>query len=173
MNREEAVNWAVLNIEEWPYYKSGCELPDLDMGWYWNFNTLTNDFSLYSEDEAATNIHKNDWVWGRMNRPTQEAHTITPKQQDSIDIIMDSFNFRKVDKVMRKLKWTWALEGDVHDDTKTPTEAAIRRAARRILKSAIHNGSADSGGLLAEYDKEEEELILKFVLEEWRSDGSE
>lgn len=172
MNRDEALEWCINNLVTWPNDLSGAA-PE---GWEWThvLNTFQGSFKLRDISGIEVAIYNIDVSTKIESKETKYTTTdITPKQQNSIDIIMDNFNFRKVDKVMRKLKWTWALEGDVHDDTKTPVEASIRRAARRTLKSAIHRGSADSGGLWAEYDKEEEELILKFVLEEWWSDGSE
>ena len=172
MNREEALDWCGKNLAEWPNDLSSAA-PE---GWEWTWLSISSFVRLkgiWPSTIGEEHIYKSDYSVAPTKFKYTTTTAITPKQQDSIDIIMDRFDFMKVDKVMRKLKWTWALEGDVHDDTKTPIEASIRRAARRTLRLAIHNGSADSGGLLAEYDKDGEELILKFVLEEWWSDGSE
>lgn len=94
---------------------------------------------------------------------------ITPLQQELIDECMDNFRFNRVDSVMGLLGWRWALCDDVHSDTKTPTEQALRVRARQMLKLALENGSCVTGGFDCRWDSSEEVLSLKFVLEDWEA----
>jgi hypothetical protein len=88
---------------------------------------------------------------------------MTEQEQKLIDDIMDWFDFEKVGKVMKFLKWSWmtAEEG-------VPIVPEIRRSARRMLKEAIENKTTiSSGGLKATYV--DGYLKLEFILSEMDS----
>jgi hypothetical protein len=92
---------------------------------------------------------------------------MTPKQQDALDNIMDSFDFDKVHKVMVFLNWKWAnMDGGIE----IPEKYELRSEARRLLKMAIEEKTTVStGGFLAEYREGEEGgwMDLKFVISDW------
>ena len=88
---------------------------------------------------------------------------MTEKEQESIDEIMDWFDFEKVAKVMEFLKWKW-----VSTEDGIPSVSEIRQSARRLLKDAIKNKTTiGTGGLSATYD--DGYLQLKFILTEFDS----
>ncbi len=88
---------------------------------------------------------------------------MTEQEQKLIDDIMDWFDFEKVGKVMRFLKWKWvtAEEG-------VPIVPEIRQSARRMLKEAIQKQTTIGfGGLKATYV--DGYLKLEFILSEMDS----
>jgi len=92
---------------------------------------------------------------------------MTPKQQDALDNIMDSFDFDKVHKVMVFLNWKWA---NGNGGLEVPEKYELRSEARRLLKMAIEEKTTVStGGFLAEYIEDEEGgwMDLKFVVSKW------
>lgn len=62
--------------------------------------------------------------------------------------IIAEFNFQKVERVMNLLGWTWYFDGVM----RMPTVDEMKEAARRLLLSAAHTGSAavQSGGFMAQ-----------------------
>ena len=63
---------------------------------------------------------------------------------NQMDEIMDSFDFRKVSKMMEAVDWKWATtEGDV------PDEYELRKEARRLIKQAIAGEDCATGGFRA------------------------
>jgi hypothetical protein len=109
---------------------------------------------------------------------------ITEKQQRKIDEIMDEFNFGKVAKVMKYLKWSWCLTG-------VPCEAEIRKSARKRLQELVLKNNSKpnkqgdwqqsvfSGGLFAKHfggtDEKGpwENMELRFVLEHFTTEENE
>lgn len=65
---------------------------------------------------------------------------------NQINNIMDSFDFRKVESVMKYLDWKWwGVES-------TPSEYELRKKARQLLESAVNNKcNVGSGGFSVEY----------------------
>lgn len=57
--------------------------------------------------------------------------------QQRIDNIMDCFNFEKVNKVMKHLKWTWGSQG-------VPEVYSLRVQARSLLLDAIKLATEDT-----------------------------
>jgi hypothetical protein len=101
---------------------------------------------------------------------------MTKKQvlMNQVDEIMDSFDFRQVESVMRHLNWTW-------QDSKTPPEEyEIRKEARKIMNMAIQSGhSVNTGGFIARLHCGEENgekwarIDLIFAIEETYNEGEE
>jgi hypothetical protein len=92
---------------------------------------------------------------------------MTPKQQDALDNIMDSFDFDQVHKVMVFLNWKWA---NGKGSLEVPEKYELRSEARRLLKMAIEEKTTVStGGFIAEYREGEEGgwMDLKFVISDW------
>ena len=92
---------------------------------------------------------------------------MTPKQQDALDNIMDSFDFDKVHKVMVFLNWKWA---NGNGGLEVPEKYELRSEARRLLKMAIEEKTTVStGGFIAEYTEKEKSgwMDLKFVVSKW------
>lgn len=86
------------------------------------------------------------------------------KYQDAIDDIIDNFDFEKVHKTMKALKWEWTAEGGV------PEIPSIKKQARKLLKAAFENKSYNAtGGFEVSYSSDEngEYVRLMFVVAEW------
>lgn len=89
--------------------------------------------------------------------------SITEKQQEAIDEIMDWFDFDKVHDVMTHLNWDWRDKG-------TPSIQEIKHTVRKLLKEAImEKTTVGTGGFYVEYESNEkgEALNLSFVVTEW------
>lgn len=92
---------------------------------------------------------------------------MTPKQQDALDNIMDSFDFDQVHKVMVFLDWKWA---NMNGGLEIPEKYELRSEARRLLKMAVEEKTtASTGGFIAEYSEGEDGgwMDLKFVISDW------
>ena len=64
--------------------------------------------------------------------------------ENQMDEIMDSFDFRKVSKMMEAADWIWATtEGRV------PDEYELRKEARRLMRYAIKGEDCATGGFRA------------------------
>lgn len=73
--------------------------------------------------------------------------------QEQINEIMDTFDFGKAHRMMAAVNWTWALT-DHGVGPAVPTEAALRKEARRLLTRVAFKSSprytVSSGGLTIE-----------------------
>ena len=88
---------------------------------------------------------------------------MTEDQRKAVDNIMDWFDFEKVHKTMRALRWEW-----VGAEEKIPCQGEIREKARQMLTQAIETEmSIGSGGLQVTYIPVERFLKLEFVVSEW------
>jgi len=88
---------------------------------------------------------------------------MTEDQRKAVDNIMDWFDFDKVHKTMRALRWEW-----VGAEEKIPCQGEIREKARRMLTESIETQmSIGSGGLQVTYIPGEGFLKLEFVVSEW------
>lgn len=97
------------------------------------------------------------------------------------DDIMDNFDFKRVHRVMKALKWGWVNGGNF--DTVIPDTPEIRRNARRLMDEVIDKYAetgkdwcgVSTGGFDVELivDKEDglPDLILRFVVEDWTVGG--
>jgi len=92
---------------------------------------------------------------------------------ETIDDIMDNFDFNKVHEAMTLLGWRW-----VDHDTKEfhiPDTSDLRKRARRLMQDAMgsHMPSYSTGTGGFQVDKTTEEgkvyLSLSFVLTEWNN----
>ena len=86
---------------------------------------------------------------------------LTEEQRNSIDEIMDNFDFSRVKKTMDALEWEWYGTG-------IPTESEIRSEARRLLKDCLKRrcGYLSTGGFTVEYKSCTSELSLRFEIGE-------
>lgn len=82
--------------------------------------------------------------------------------QKQIDLIMDSFGFDRVLKIMRALQWKFGLGASEY----YPEECELRQFAREQLRAAANRrGTVDSGGFLARcYDGVDEDDGKPFVV---------
>lgn len=89
---------------------------------------------------------------------------LTEGQRNSIDEIMDNFDFSRVKKTMDALEWEWYGIG-------IPTESEIRSEARRLLKDCLKRrcGYLSTGGFTVEYKSYPRELALRFEIDENRT----
>ena len=88
---------------------------------------------------------------------------MTEEQKKAIDNIMDWFDFDRVHRTMKALRWEW-----IGAEEKIPCQGEIREKARRLLTDAIQSEtSIGSGGLQVTYDPIEGFLKLEFVVSEW------
>jgi hypothetical protein len=91
----------------------------------------------------------------------RNEYTISDITQESIDDIMDCFDFERVQLAMKSLDWRWG--------SSIPEVYEIRKEARRLLKQVAtrEHYMCATGGLEAYYHKEDRTCSLKFVLETW------
>jgi len=88
---------------------------------------------------------------------------MTEEQRKAVDNIMDWFDFERVHKTMRALRWEW-----VGAEEKIPCQGEIRERARQLLTDAIRTEmSIGSGCLQVTYVPVEGFLKLEFVVSEW------
>jgi len=88
---------------------------------------------------------------------------MTEEQRKAIDNIMDWFDFEKVHKTMKALRWEW-----VGAEEKIPCQGEIRERARQLLTEAIQTEmSIGTGGFQVTYIPVEGFLKLEFVVSEW------
>ena len=88
---------------------------------------------------------------------------MTEEQRKAVDNIMDWFDFERVHKTMRALRWEW-----IGAEEKIPCQGEIRERARQLLTDAIQSEmSIGSGGLQVTYVPVEGFLKLEFVVSEW------
>ena len=88
---------------------------------------------------------------------------MTDEQRKSLDNVMDWFDFEKVHKTMKSLRWQWdgAEEG-------IPCMGEIREKARELLTDSIEREtSVGYGGFQVTYIPVEGFLKLEFVVSEW------
>jgi hypothetical protein len=100
-----------------------------------------------------------------------EKNTLTVLEQDSIDHIMDNFDFEKVHRTMEALNWKW---GSLNADTlRVPHLVELKQAARKMLREAVLRPEPDytvaTGGFYVQ-KLDGEELKLTFQLDEWCAD---
>ena len=94
-----------------------------------------------------------------------------------LDSIMDNFDFAKVRKVMKALKWKWA--GVKGDEDGVPTEQEIGDFAAKLLWELANdpkNKAIGTGGFFAEkdfLDPNDPWMQLSFRVEEWSDCPSE
>jgi len=82
---------------------------------------------------------------------------------NKIDDIMCWFNFNKVAIVMQALNWKWAGAADG-----IPVVGELREVALRLLRqAAAHQGDIEMGTGGFTVKKEQGDLSLSFVVEEW------
>lgn len=91
---------------------------------------------------------------------------------NQVDEIMDSFDFRRVESVMKDLNWTWK------ESKIPPDEYEIRKEARNIMRVAIKSGeSVSTGGFIARLISGEENgekwarIDLAFAIEQTFGEG--
>ena len=98
-------------------------------------------------------------------------------EQKMVDEIIEHFNFQRCHKVMKHLKWSWALTGvpsieELKESAIERLERAIEYAKSKEVKESCY---VSSGGLKATAHKNRYGhvvmLQLEFVLSEWDSDG--
>jgi hypothetical protein len=97
--------------------------------------------------------------------------TLSLLEQDSIDHIMDHFDFERVHKAMVALNWKWGCMDS--ESLQVPEVADLKQCARRLLREAILRPEPDWGSGIGGFHVrkfEGEELKLAFVLEEWDAD---
>lgn len=91
---------------------------------------------------------------------------------NQVDEIMDSFDFRQVESVMKHLNWTWK------DSRTPPDEYDLRKEARSLMRMAIQQGeSVSTGGFIVTLHSGEENgekwarIDLAFAVDQTFSEG--
>ena len=85
--------------------------------------------------------------------------TYTDKQK--IRFVLDGFDFEKVEKIMKALKWKW--HNHKTEKMYQPNAKQLRKSARSMLERSSRCGW-NSGGFHAKHDGVN--YTLKFVIEE-------
>ena len=88
---------------------------------------------------------------------------MTDDQRQALDNIMDWFDFEKVHKTMRALRWEWS-----GTEQGIPCMGESREKARQMLTDSIEQEvNIGSGGFQVTYNSTEGFLKLEFVISEW------
>ena len=83
---------------------------------------------------------------------------LTSREKEVVKEVLQNFDYKRVRKVMNKLKWVWYCSGT----TKTPNKKTIKEFSKTLLKTClIREITISSGGL--EASLEDGFLELKFV----------
>jgi len=88
--------------------------------------------------------------------------------EDNLDEIMNWFEFRKVEKAMKVLKWKWA-----GTDFKTPSEPEIRQAVMKQFRQMYQDKRKFGaiGGFSYTIDYDNNFINLEFILTYWTTIG--
>lgn len=90
---------------------------------------------------------------------------MTDEQNKAVNEIMDWFDFEKVHKTMRVLRWKWS-----GTEEGVPLLGEIKQRARQLLVQSIEeNTTISTGGFRATYSHYENHLNLEFILSECES----
>ena len=88
---------------------------------------------------------------------------------EKIAVIMTNFNFKKVAKCMRLLKWEWHGEG-------IPSVTRLKEFSKTLLEEVAQRlectASISCGGFCAKKNKNGV-ISLQFTITDWDSDGIE
>ncbi len=85
-------------------------------------------------------------------------------KEDKIDYILDNFDFDKVHRVMKALKWTYK---NTEQGYSVPNIHRLLKKAKGLLESISTAGSFhSSGGFEASIDSNGI-MALKFIVSEW------
>ncbi len=102
------------------------------------------------------------------------ARRLSERSRRQIDDVMDNFDFRKVERYMRRVAWRWARpvpeEGNGRVEEYVPTEQDLRREARAMLAKTVgrEGGVFGMGGFWATFRSGQ--LRLVFELTSWESE---
>jgi hypothetical protein len=75
--------------------------------------------------------------------------------QEQIDEIMDTFEFEKVQQMMRAVNWEWFCEET--GKRKVPDLYEIKKSARKRMRDAAKHGYSSTGGFSARLIENEDE----------------
>lgn len=82
--------------------------------------------------------------------------------------IIKRFDFRRVHKTMKLLKWGWNIPGTMHE-TEVPTEKRLITSATKAVTDFLGSkySSSESGGFRVSKHKTEtgETILLEFIVE--------
>lgn len=83
-------------------------------------------------------------------------------EEKQIDCILDTFDFKSIQKIMKALDWKWYLGPNYK--LKFPTQKQLYDMAKHLLTTCVEKslGTIQYGGFIVTY-KEGEELTLAFV----------
>jgi len=118
--------------------------------------TLMFPSSYYTEEEFENTCEK---------CLKEEQNTmLTTEDHKNINLIMDSFDFERVQKAMIATGWKWANR---KEDGKLmfPSLFDIKQSARSLLESSKTVSGISSGGFHAEYFEKFGTFSLSFVLD--------
>lgn len=85
---------------------------------------------------------------------------LTEKQKIAKKYVLQAFDFEKCSKAMRMFDWKW------HDKF-FPSAQELKECASKLIDTLFEEDAeiCSTGGLVARIDKDENLLILEFVLE--------
>ena len=172
MNREQAVVELIYIYETWGDVEDSVTEVETVPGWIYCYGKVINDDGNWLPI-TESDFNEAKYIKTQLTKANiEEESKLTHKDRDAIDHIMDNFNFKRVDEVMRHLSWKWTLNDMNHDDTGTPLETSLREKARDALVrcKCSRAGHIYGGGFKAIYDKDDKYFNLEFVLCDWDSE---
>lgn len=97
----------------------------------------------------------------------------TTQIYDQIDDIIYNFDFEKVHKIMKILKWRWFIGGELVIPS---VQQLVKQARKLLFRAATETTSVELGGFkaTAKYSKKDVlNLRLEFILERYYNETSE
>lgn len=85
------------------------------------------------------------------------------EMNERIHKLIIDFDFEKVHTAMTAVNWQWKIN---ENETRVPTVTELQNEAIRLIKDATKSGwTHRTGGFMAGWDRQEDELFLQFIFE--------
>lgn len=99
----------------------------------------------------------------------------TTQIYDQIDDIIYNFDFEKVHKIMKILKWRWFIGGELVIPS---VQQLVKQARKLLFRAATETTTVELGGFkaTAKYKYSEKDILclrLEFILERYYNETSE
>jgi len=92
---------------------------------------------------------------------------------DQIDDIIYNFDFEKVHKIMKILKWRWVIGGELVIPS---LQQLVEKARSLLIEAATKTTSVETGGFKVTAKYSEKDILclrLEFILERYYNETSE
>ena len=127
------------------------------------------------KDFNCGKLHRPNWdqfEW-RIKPIPKIEYTFSDEVKESIEGLLDCFDFQRVLEVMNALNWSWWFTDGVPEiwDVRKEARQRLKEAVKGLINSGKKRYYSSCGGFLAEAETEEGNpkiyLKLSFVVSEW------